>query len=324
MATSHPNLKRALVAGGTGYLGGFVAREFASRGFFVRALVRSSKKKVEALRDVTDEIVLGEITRPETLDHICDGIDAVFSSVGITRQKDGLTFRDVDYRGNTNLLNEALRAGVERSPSTFRRSTVQISRHLNMVNTHEAFVDELKASGIDYAVLRPTGYFSDMGEILNMARKGRVYLIGDGNRKVNPIHGADLALSLCERSRGQRNGDRCGWTADPDLERGSPRSRSRCSTARPRSRTFPSGSCGRWCGWSAFSTGIRASCWPSSPQCQPATCWRPPRELAPSRLTSVSSTNWSRSCRRKRGRPMLMIKGIARTLFDRFLGSGRP
>ncbi len=195
MATSHPNLKRALVAGGTGYLGGFVAREFASRGFFVRALVRSSKKKVEALRDVTDEIVLGEITRPETLDHICDGIDVVFSSVGITRQKDGLTFRDVDYQGNTNLLNEALRAGVKKFVYVSAVDGPDL-RHLDIVDAHEAFVDELKASGIDYAVLRPTGYFSDMGEILNMARKGRVYLIGDGNRKVNPIHGADLA-SAC-------------------------------------------------------------------------------------------------------------------------------
>lgn len=34
--------RRILVAGATGYLGGFVAREFKSRGWFVRALVRST------------------------------------------------------------------------------------------------------------------------------------------------------------------------------------------------------------------------------------------------------------------------------------------
>ena len=34
-------MKRILVAGATGYLGGFVAREFKSQGHFVRALARS-------------------------------------------------------------------------------------------------------------------------------------------------------------------------------------------------------------------------------------------------------------------------------------------
>jgi len=32
-----------------------------------------------------------------------------------------------------------------------------------------------------------------MCEFINMANKGKIYLIGDGNNKINPIHGADLA-----------------------------------------------------------------------------------------------------------------------------------
>ena len=106
-------MKRVLVAGSTGYLGGFVCRELAARGHFVRALARSPEK-LAPLRDSLDEIVEAEITQPETLGHICDGIDVVFSSVGITRQKDGLTFRDVDYQGNKNLLEAALRAQVRK------------------------------------------------------------------------------------------------------------------------------------------------------------------------------------------------------------------
>jgi uncharacterized protein YbjT (DUF2867 family) len=71
-------------------------------------------------------------------------------------------------------------------------------RHLDIGAAHEDFVDELKASGICYAVLRPTGYFSDMGEVLEMARKGRVWLIGSGGGRVNPIHGADLAVACAD------------------------------------------------------------------------------------------------------------------------------
>ena len=33
-----------------------------------------------------------EVTKPNTLSGICDGIDCVISSIGITRQKDGLTY----------------------------------------------------------------------------------------------------------------------------------------------------------------------------------------------------------------------------------------
>ncbi|MGB5813661.1 MAG: NAD(P)H-binding protein [Thermoanaerobaculia bacterium] len=185
-------MKRVLVAGATGYLGGFVCQELKARGHFVRALARSPEK-LDRLKDSLDEIVEAEVTRPETLEHVCDWIDVVFSSIGITRQKDKLSFQDVDYQGNRNLLEVAQRAGVERFVyvSVFNGPSL---RHLDIVRAHEDFVDALKASGIDYAVLRPTGYFSDMGQFLEMAKKGRVYVIGSGKNRVNPIHGADLAV----------------------------------------------------------------------------------------------------------------------------------
>ncbi len=41
--------------------------------------------------------------------------------------------------------------------------------------------------------MRPNGFFSDMGDFLSMAKNGTVYLFGDGNFKLNPIDGADLA-----------------------------------------------------------------------------------------------------------------------------------
>jgi len=191
---------RVLAAGATGYLGGCVVRELKDRGYFVRALVRSSRR-AGALRDIADEIVEGQVTRPETLAGMCDGMDVVFSSVGITRQKDGLTFRDVDYRGNKNLLDAALRSGVKKFVYVSAVNGPSL-RHLDIVAAHEDFVDELKASGIDYSVLRPTGYFSDMGEVFEMAKKGRVYLIGKGTNRVNPIHGADLAVACAEAIEG--------------------------------------------------------------------------------------------------------------------------
>lgn len=192
--------RRVLVAGATGYLGGFVVRELKQRGYWVRALARSPEK-LEHLLGSIDDLVEAEITQPETLNHVCDGIDVVFSSVGITRQQDGLTFRDVDYQGNKNLLDVALRSDVWKFAyvSAFNGQGL---RHLDIGAAHEDFVDELKVSGLEYTILRPTGYFSDMGEVLEMARRKRVWLIGSGKNRVNPIHGADLAVACADAIEG--------------------------------------------------------------------------------------------------------------------------
>jgi len=184
-------MMRVLVAGATGYLGGFVARELKARGHSVRALARSPAK-LDPLKDSLDEVAEAQVTQPETLEHVCDGMNVVFSSIGITSQRDGLTFRDVDYQGNKNLLDVALRAGVRKFVYVSVCRGRQL-RHLDIVDAHEAFVNMLQASGIDHAMMRPTGYFSDMDQVLEMARKGRVWLIGSGGSRSNPIHGADLA-----------------------------------------------------------------------------------------------------------------------------------
>jgi uncharacterized protein YbjT (DUF2867 family) len=184
-------MKKVLVAGATGYLGKYVIKEFKKQGYWVRALTRSSEK-LASIREFIDELIIGEVTKPDSLQGICKDIDIVFSSIGITKQKDGLTYRDVDYQANKNLLNVAIKQDVKRFiyVSVFNAREL---RHLKIVEAKELFVDELKKSNIESTVIRPNGFFSDMSEFFNMAKKGRVYVFGDGNYRGNPIHGADLA-----------------------------------------------------------------------------------------------------------------------------------
>jgi uncharacterized protein YbjT (DUF2867 family) len=101
----------------------------------------------------------------------------------------------VDHLGNRNLLREALAAGAAKFIYVSSLNGPR-NRHLEIVRAHEDFAADLAASGMDRAVIRPTGYFSDIGEILRMARSGRVFLFGAGDRRINPIHGADLA-AIC-------------------------------------------------------------------------------------------------------------------------------
>ncbi len=67
-----------------------------------------------------------------------------------------------------------------------------------LVDAKSAFVDALHASDMPATVIAPTGYVSHMEEILAMARKGRVWLFGEGTHRLNPIHGADLARAFAD------------------------------------------------------------------------------------------------------------------------------
>lgn len=185
-------MSTVVVAGATGYLGQFVVAELARRGHRVRALARPGKS-VAGAADVFE----AEATRPETLHGLCDGAELVFSSLGITRQIDRVTFEDVDHRANANVLAQAVAAGVRRfgfvsvvSPEVFAHSA--------LVQARERFVAELARAPIEATLIRATGFFNDMAEPFQMAAKGRVYLIGRGTTRINPIHGADLATACAD------------------------------------------------------------------------------------------------------------------------------
>jgi uncharacterized protein YbjT (DUF2867 family) len=184
-------MKRILVAGATGYLGQFVVKALKAKGYWVRVLGRSAAK-LTPVEEYADELFIGEVTNPGSLTGVCNDIDIVFSSVGITRQKDGLTYNDVDYQGNRNLLAIAEASDVSKFVYVHVLNAEKLD-HVVMVQAKQAFVEDLKRSTLDHSVICPTGFFSDMEEFLSMARSGRVYLFGDGSNRINPIHGADLA-----------------------------------------------------------------------------------------------------------------------------------
>jgi uncharacterized protein YbjT (DUF2867 family) len=184
-------MKKVLVAGATGYLGKYLVKALYTQGHQVRAIARTPEK-LDDLKDFIDKIIKAEITQPDTMKGICTDTDVVISSIGITRQKDGLKYMDVDYQANKNLLNEAITSGAKK----FIYVSVlngRLFKNLKMIEAKERFADDLMASGLDYTIIRPNGFFSDIKEVLNMAMQGKVYLIGDGHYKSNPIHGQDLA-----------------------------------------------------------------------------------------------------------------------------------
>ncbi len=196
--------KRVLVAGATGYLGKYVVQAFKQQGFWVRVLTRDKLRLLQpgpftapalAPEDM-DDVFVGEITKPATLTGLMEDIDIVFSSIGISRQRDGLTFEAVDYQCNRNLIDLCQDSQVKQFIYVSMQGAENIA-DLAITQVHERVVSDLKNSGLDYRIIRPCGYFSDMGVLYDMAKKGRSFLVGEGTNKMNPIYGGDLAM-VCD------------------------------------------------------------------------------------------------------------------------------
>ncbi|MEZ8677231.1 SDR family oxidoreductase [Vibrio splendidus] len=183
---------RVLVAGATGYLGRHLIEALQACDADFKAQARSADKlKDLGLND--SQIQIAQVTDSDSLKGCCDGVDIVISCVGITRQKEGLSYMDVDYQANLNLLEEAERAGVKKFVyvSAFRANVIKSVR---LLEAKERFACRLLVSEqLAPCVVRPNGFFADIEEFYNMAQSGRAYLFGSGDVRLNPIHGADLA-----------------------------------------------------------------------------------------------------------------------------------
>jgi NADH dehydrogenase len=106
-----------LLVGGSGNLGGRIARHLALHGSAFRALVRPGTDPGE-LQGIAAEIVRGDLRDPTSLRGAVDGVETVISSAHsldriMAGRRDG-TIADVDRDGYRDLVTAADDAGVQR------------------------------------------------------------------------------------------------------------------------------------------------------------------------------------------------------------------
>ena len=184
-------MKRVLVAGATGYLGHHVVTELKRRGYWVRVLVRHPDQA--AALAAADDVFVGQVTAAASMVNVAAGTDTLMTTIGITKHTDRSTYEQVDYGGNLTLLREAEWCGVDRFGYVALFDGPRLRDSVHMVAAKEWFVDALSRSPLSATVIRPTGFFSDMRAFLDMAERGRSFLVGTGTHRINPISGHDLA-----------------------------------------------------------------------------------------------------------------------------------
>ena len=182
---------KVVLAGAFGKLGSDILRALVRDGHDVLA-VDMVPRELDGIEGSYEKKQV-DVTKPEQLAGLCEGADAVITTVGLTRTSAEVTNYDIDYQGNLNLLNEARRAGVKKFAYV---SVLKADKAPKVPMLHAKYLLEeaLKASGIDYVIFRPTGYFYDIAKVFKpMIEKGEVTLLGKKPVSANVIDTTDLA-----------------------------------------------------------------------------------------------------------------------------------
>nr|WP_295372398.1 NAD(P)H-binding protein [uncultured Sphingosinicella sp.] len=183
-----------LIVGASGRLGRAVAKELLERGHKVRAGCRTPSK-LRDLQELGAEIVRIDLREHGSFSPALAGVSSVFTAAhGLTGRASDSIAR-VDVEGHKRLIDASVRARIERFVHTsalgadplhrapFMRAKADLERHL-------------AASGLDYAILRPSAfmdlYAHDLIGSRVLAGK-RVVLLGRGNSRRNLVAVADVA-----------------------------------------------------------------------------------------------------------------------------------
>ena len=184
-----------VVAGASGHLGRSIARSLAARGWAVRGVGRRPR----AADSLATEWIQADLGAPGAdLDQICRGAEALVSTVGASLDLKGPgrpSYRDVDGPVNARLFRAARDAGIERVAYVSLHAADRLLG-TEYARAHEEAVRALRETVARPLVVRPTGVFWVFTEILEMARKGMVPVIGDGSARTNPVHEDDVAEAV--------------------------------------------------------------------------------------------------------------------------------
>lgn len=192
---------RVLVAGATGNLGRALVDALLARDHHVVALARAPAAIPEAVRARLLDVRQADVTRADTLRGACDGVDVVVTTIGLVGMaalRARQTHDEVDHKGNLNLLAEAQRAGARKFVFVSALG-VDDTSGVPLLEAKSAFEAKLRASGLEWLVVRPTALFDEIGDgILEPARRGVVLFVGDGLARVAPLAAEDAAAWIAE------------------------------------------------------------------------------------------------------------------------------
>jgi uncharacterized protein YbjT (DUF2867 family) len=195
-------MKKILVVGASGFVGGRLARGLLAEGYDVRCLVRNPAK-VGDLARAGCEIVPGDMTDPESVQRALASVDAVYISVHTLTTQHASTagqgFMDIEMNGLKNIVAACKAHGTRR---LIYVTSLGIEPGGPSAWTRERWKTEqfLLHSGLDATAIRPGQIVGIGGQGFNMtvaqAKRSTAFVIGNGRTKFRNIALDDLVCYL--------------------------------------------------------------------------------------------------------------------------------
>jgi uncharacterized protein YbjT (DUF2867 family) len=185
-----------LVAGATGGTGQAVVNKALERGLRVRVLVRDAEKG-RSLFDNRVSYATGDVREPRSLRAAMRGVQYVISTLGSSGARDPENSPErVDYLGVKALAEAAKASAVEHVVLTSSMGVTnpdhQLNRILdNVLQWKLKGEDALRATGVNYTIVRPGGLTNDDG-----GTHGLKVMQGDPQDVAGRISREDLAAVL--------------------------------------------------------------------------------------------------------------------------------
>lgn len=191
--------KLVTVFGGSGFVGRYVVRALAKRGYNVRVAVRRPDLAgfLQPMGNVGQIVaVQANLRNKDSVDRAVAGSDHVVNLVGILFEKGRNTFNDVQLAGTRLVADSCRAAGIPLTHiSAIGADSASQSHYARTKGRAEQFVRDLVP---DATIVRPSIVFGPEDEFFNkfaeMARFSfALPLIGGGTTKFQPVYVGDVA-----------------------------------------------------------------------------------------------------------------------------------
>jgi nucleoside-diphosphate-sugar epimerase len=208
-------MARYLIVGAAGYIGSRLAEQLLARGESVRGLVRDpDDEAVERLAGMGMAVWQGDVTQPESLVGVANGIEYVYNLTSRSVLENG-SVRRVFVDGNRNLIAACSRArtiqayvfagnaapyGDQGDDWLTEDAPVAPCYPLGevMIEAEQAIMELVRAHHFPAIILRVGTVYGPERDFVEAVLSGTATLIGDGANFVARIHIDDL-ITLLDR-----------------------------------------------------------------------------------------------------------------------------
>jgi nucleoside-diphosphate-sugar epimerase len=210
--------RTVLISGATGYIGSALARRLLSTGGVrVRAMARDASRG-KALAELGAQIVVADVTHPETLGPAFHGVAAVYHAAGWADERGRPEeVRETNVGGTQHMVEAALQAGVGRFVHLSSCAVYGSLQALN-IDEHtplrtgaslyhdskveaETVVWEAGRRGLPVTIARPSQVYGPGSKQFTLRpvrtlQKGQLFLIDGGRHFFKPIYIDNLVDAL--------------------------------------------------------------------------------------------------------------------------------